>query len=141
MSARLKYSAVTLAVTLAIAINANAASIINLTQQTKSHPILSRSRTMPSAAPMNYQPKVTLDKKTSYRIISEVKLNNGKTKYRLQQIYDGLEVYGYTIVSEKNTFSNVIDAQVIGSAVNDIAQKDNFITPTIHEDKAIHHIS
>ena len=127
----------TLAVTLIVSGTANAADIINLTQQTKSHSSFAQKSTRPSASPITHSPQVKLDAKISYQVVGQVKLNNGKIKYRLQQLYDGLPVYNYTIVSEKKSFSNIIDAPVYGSAVSNFAQTDNFTQPSISQTKAL----
>ncbi|MBM7074168.1 peptidase M4 family protein [Shewanella sp. 202IG2-18] len=137
MSVKYRKSLIAVAVTLCVSTGASAANIVNLTQQTKSHPLLGRSRTMPGAAGLgNSQPQVTLDAKTTYRIVSEVKFKNGTTKYRLQQYYDGVPVYNSTIVSEKSNFKNVIDQPVIGSAVNGLQQDNVSSTPSISEEQA-----
>ena len=136
MNVKCQKSLIAVVVTLFVSGGASAASIINLTQQTKPHPVLSHSHTMPSAGSANSQPQVTLDSKTSYRVVSEVKFKNGKTKYRLQQYYGDIPVYNSTLVADQDSFKNIINRPVIGSAVNGIQQDYDASAPSISEQQA-----
>ncbi len=72
---------------------------------------------------------------TEFKSIKGVKVANNKTKYRLQQYYKGVPIFGYSVVSDSPTSKNY--NSFVGLAVNNINSDDGFTKPDITADEAL----
>ena len=71
-----------------------------------------------------------------FKAVKEVKVaNNNKTKYRMQQYYKGIPVFGYSVVSDIPQTKNF--NLFVGQAVYNLNQADDFTKPDITSDQAL----
>ncbi|MGB0893038.1 MAG: M4 family metallopeptidase [Parashewanella sp.] len=76
-----------------------------------------------------------LDNQTSFKAGKAIPIAHGKVKYRLQQYYQGIPVFGYSISSAKDNMGMYADVQ--GLAVTNFNQTDNFSVPSITPEQAL----
>ncbi|MCL1077425.1 peptidase M4 family protein [Parashewanella spongiae] len=76
-----------------------------------------------------------LDHGTQFKVSKKVKLINGKTKYRLQQYYQDVPVFGFTVSAAKDHLGQY--TQTRGNAVTNLPQDKSFVTPSITPEQAM----
>ncbi|MBE8166817.1 MAG: peptidase M4 family protein [Shewanella sp.] len=76
-----------------------------------------------------------LDQGTQFKVSKKVKLANGKTKYRLQQYYQDVPVFGFSVSAAKGNLGQY--TQTVGNAATHFSQNTNFVTPNITADEAM----
>lgn len=126
MNSKTKLSLLSITVTLLLATNANAADIVKLTGSgANSSSLISGN----SLHPLQFNSGI------EFKAVKKVKIANNKVKYRMQQYYKGVPVYGYSVVSQDPTSKSY--SSFVGLAVNNLNQADEFTTPDITKEEAL----
>ncbi|MGB0894253.1 MAG: M4 family metallopeptidase [Parashewanella sp.] len=104
--------------------NANAATIVDMQS------LISSSSNLNKQALSGY-----LGSGTKYQSTKEITLPNGVKKTRLQQYFQGVPIWGYSIAVSQNALGSYNNP--IGLAVSDITTTPNFVKPTISAKRAL----
>ncbi|RLV60469.1 peptidase M4 family protein [Parashewanella curva] len=87
------------------------------------------------SASNNLTQDLQLDSNSQYQVANTASLPNNQKKYRLQQYYNQVPIYGYTIAAAKNSVGSYTDLQ--GLAVVNINQDQKFTKPSFSSDEAL----
>ncbi|WP_170308334.1 M4 family metallopeptidase [Parashewanella tropica] len=90
---------------------------------------------MATVSSTNLTQDFQLDEGTTFQKSNTAKIANGKTKYRLQQYYHGVPIYGYTIAATQDQLGAY--QHIDGLAVTNINKNDQFVKPKITQEQAL----
>ena len=126
MVSKTKLSLIGCAVSTLFTVNANAVDIVKLTGEGNS---------INNYAYGNSIHPVQFDQGIDFKVVKSVKMGKNKIKYRMQQYYNDVPVFGYSVASDTPNTKKY--SSFLGLAVNNLNQDPSATKPTITSEQAL----